>query len=354
MYNGKVDKETKKDEEDHLNLSTKFILNALKKSLIIILFIACAQLTWAQDAQFSQFYSAPLYLGPSFAGAVDGSRVCANYRKQWVGFGSPFQAYSVSYDHYFSSFNSGLGVFMLSDVAGSAELGTKTLSVQYSYNITLFNIWHLRPGLSFAYVEHGLHGELLSFSILQRRYTPSTSAGTDLAPDLRTSKDIDAGVSLLIYSHDVWLGATVDHLLQPDVTLHNVSASIPLKTQVYGGWTFRKKGKLLKPSEDAMTVGFIYKNQGNIEQLDIGTYWSNDPLVLGIWYRGIPVLNSDWGDAVVFLAGIKTRNFNIGYSYDFTISRLLLHSRGSHEISLAYKFLLPKRKRKDAVPCPEF
>jgi hypothetical protein len=57
---------------------------------------------------------------------------------------------------------------------------------------------------------------------------------------------------------------------------------------------------------------------------------------------------------MIFLVGIKTRQFNIGYSYDFTISDLLGAVRGSHEISMTFKFLLPERKKKGSVPCPEF
>jgi hypothetical protein len=96
-----------------------------------------------------------------------------------------------------------------------------------------------------------------------------------------------------------------------------------------------------------MTFAFNYKKQADIQQLDLGVYWYNYPLVLGLWYRGIPYVNSQRGDAMVFLVGIKTRQFNVGYSYDFTISNLLGAVRGSHEISLTYKFLLPKRTTKE-------
>ncbi|MFM8742085.1 MAG: type IX secretion system membrane protein PorP/SprF, partial [Cytophagales bacterium] len=34
----------------------------------------------AQDPQFSQFYAAPLYLNPAFAGSTNQNRVGINYR----------------------------------------------------------------------------------------------------------------------------------------------------------------------------------------------------------------------------------------------------------------------------------
>ena len=39
-----------------------------------------------------------------------------------------------------------------------------------------------------------------------------------------------------------------------------------------------------------------------------------------------------------WLIGIKTSQFHIGYSYDFTISNLIGSTAGAHEISLIYEF----------------
>ena len=36
-----------------------------------------------QDPQFSQFYAAPLYLNPAFAGSTNQGRAGTNYRNQW-------------------------------------------------------------------------------------------------------------------------------------------------------------------------------------------------------------------------------------------------------------------------------
>jgi hypothetical protein len=123
---------------------------------------------------------------------------------------------------------------------------------------------------------------------------------------------------------------------------------------VYGGYEFRRRGKLLKPSDETMTFAFMFKKQDAVTQLDLGVYWYNYPIVLGLWYRGIPFVNSHRGDAIVFLCGIKTKAFNIGYSYDLTISNLIGSVRSSHEVTMSTKFLLTKRYKRGAVPCPEF
>ena len=124
-----------------------------KGIIIVIMFFACTWRIYTQDPQFSQFYANPLYLAPSFAGAVEGSRVTANYRNQWLTL-VPFVTYNIGYDQYFSGFNSGVGIIWLKDVIGKSELGTSRLSLSYSYNFQIMRTVTFRPGLKFSYIEH--------------------------------------------------------------------------------------------------------------------------------------------------------------------------------------------------------
>ncbi len=324
----------------------------VKKIFIAILFQFIILGAFSQDPMFTQFYANPLYLGPSFAGAVNGSRITGQYRTQWFDLGTKFISYSSSYDHYFESFNSGVGVNFISDVAGSSQLGIVQAGLHYSYDIEIYNIWHVRPGLSFSYLQYGVYG---SVTYIDQILSSNPDAGTS-APDmaLENARDVDAAGSLLIYTEGFWIGGTVDHLLEPSIGLYGNTSAIPIKTFIYGGLDIRAKGRLLKPSEDVLTFAFLYKQQDQVRQLDVGAYWFSFPVIFGIWYRGIPTVSSHRGEAVVFLTGIKTRNFNVGYSYDLTISNMLAHTKGSHEISFSYKFLLPKRPQRGMVPCPEF
>ncbi|MBN1950582.1 MAG: PorP/SprF family type IX secretion system membrane protein [Bacteroidales bacterium] len=323
----------------------------MRRILIVILVIFSVWKVQGQDPQFSQFYSNPLYLGPSFSGAVEGSRISTSLRDQWTELATPFRVYSISYDHYFSTFNSGVGILAYKDVAGTSQLGSFNLGLMYSYNFQIFHTYHLRPGISFFYLEHGFYGDLLFMDEIVQQGGGTTGAAL---PARDRAYNIDAGASALFYSKKFWLGSSVDHLFTPDISLYEVEATLPVKYSVYGGYEFRRKGQLLKPSDETMTFAFMFKKQAEVAQLDLGVYWHNYPLVLGIWYRGIPFVNSRRGDAVVFLAGLKTRSFNIGYSYDLTISNLIGAVRSSHEISITTKFLLPKRSKKGSVPCPEF
>jgi type IX secretion system PorP/SprF family membrane protein len=317
--------------------------------ILFLAFIGLSKVS-AQDPQFSQFYSNPLYLAPSFAGAAGGSRICANYRDQWVNLPSTFTTYSFSYDHYFSHFNSGFGLLAYKDAAGTGQLGTLSVGVQYSYNFKITESLFIRPGMHFSYRENGIAWDKLKF-IEQVMY----NGGTNTQPEpLAKTRDVDLALSTLVYSKRIWAGVTADHLLAPNMSLYASEEKVPVKISVFGGVELVKKSKLLKPTEETMTLAYLFKKQGPYYQLDLGVYWFKNPLVLGIWYRGIPPFNSQRGDAIILLVGYKTRNFNVGYSYDLTVSNLIGQALGSHEISMSVKFALPRRTKKGSVPCPEF
>ena len=57
--------------------------DTIKIKLAALLILVSAVHCEAQIIQFSQFYSCPLYLAPSYAGAIDASRAVLNYRNQW-------------------------------------------------------------------------------------------------------------------------------------------------------------------------------------------------------------------------------------------------------------------------------
>jgi hypothetical protein len=110
--------------------------------------------------------------------------------------------------------------------------------------------------------------------------------------------------------------------------------------------------------QEVMSIAVNFQKQSKFYQTDIGLYYFHNPLIFGLWYRGIPFVTSQAGDAIIGLIGIKTDMVHIGYSYDFTISNLITSTAGAHEISLIYEFntmtLTQSRRRIRAIPCPEF
>jgi len=321
---------------------------------ICVFIIITIESGYSQDPQFSQFYANPLYLASSFAGATEEYRIALNHRNQWPSLPGVFLTYSFSFDRYFSNFNSGVGFLALHDRAGSGRLSNTMIGLVYSYDIKINDTWHVRPGATFLYTRYGIDFNRLIFN--DQLSPGGTTPQTELPP-FDNVPDIDFSSSVLAYTPKTWFGVTVDHLLRPNQSLYGETSIVPIKLSVYGGTAIIRKGRLLKPIDESLSTAFLFKTQGKFSQLDLGLYWYKNPLVFGVWWRGIPVFKGHFDrDAVIILVGYKTKQFNIGYSYDFTVSSLLSHTGGAHEVSLVYEFKSnPKRKTKvHAIPCPEF
>jgi type IX secretion system PorP/SprF family membrane protein len=328
------------------------------RKLIITIFAFFIVVTVSgQDPQFTQFYSNPLYLAPSFAGAAQQDRIATTYRNQWASLQGAYVTYSFSYDHYFDNFNSGIGVLLLRDVAGSGDLALTNAGIQYSYDIKINNFWHIRPGLQLYYTQMGIDYFKLTWN--DELTTSGTGSTTVELPGFNVVPNMDISTSALIYSERYWGGFAVDHLLTPSYGFWdptNEDASMPMKLTVFGGAQVIRRGHLFNPVDESLSLAFLFRHQDFFNQLDVGLYWFKSPIMLGFWYRGVPFIGKDpRGDAVSFLVGYKSDDIRVGYSYDFTISKLLSSTGGSHEVSIVYEFKTSrKRKKRRMVPCPEF
>lgn len=333
----------------------------MKKLLQILIFILVALSAKPQDPQFSQFYAAPMYLSPSLTGATNGSRATINFRDQWPQIPGAFVTYAVAFDHYFLNINSGFGVLFARDQAGTGRLATTNIGFLYSYNIQLNRQWQIRPGFQFLRSQRSIDFHKLTFSdqiigsgqVDSREYyylEPKTNY-------------MDFNASIMAYSEKYWAGLGFDHLIGPNQSLYSAHSEVPLKVSIYGGSKLMMKESRAMKGGETLTLAFLYKSQRKFDQLDLGVYWHKSPLVLGAWYRGIPLFKKyDKGyqnnDAIILLVGYKIEEISVGYSYDFTISRLVTNTGGAHEISLVYLFNQDKqftRKKKNViVPCPKF
>lgn len=325
--------------------------------LYIILFQAFIIRLSAQDPQFSQFYAAPLYLGPSMAGATDGGRLGLNFRDQWPKLSGKFITYAVSYDQYIARYYSGVGILFLRDDAGGGKLTTTQVGLNYSYRIRASKDLVLQPGLQFQYYERRVNFSKLTFG--DQFYGDVILPGTvELPPDNQTGH-IDFSVSLLGFTKSTWLGATIDHLMKTNQTLEQDIRYVPLKLSMYGGVKIPINHVLLSRYEQSITLAFNYRNQASLQQLDLGMYYHRLPFMVGIWYRGIPVIKSTKSkDAITVSGGVMVQNFTFTYSYDLTVSSLITSTGGAHELALIYTFektTNSRSKRKmGTVPCPHF
>lgn len=323
----------------------------MKRYILVFVFFLIVKFSWGQDPQFTQFYSSPLYLSPSFAGSTKGKRIATNYRNQWPVLRKAFVTYAFSYDHYLPSLKSGLGVLLLREEAGTGNLSTTNLGLVYSYHIELNHKWRFIPGLHFMYTQRGLQFHKLTFG---DQLVGDYEQTIEVPPQDR-AWDVDATASGLAFSDRIWFGLTVDHLLRPNRSLSGEESVVPIKYSLFGGMRIPIQPRYNRRSFESIFPAFHFKKQGSNSQLNLGVYWHNQPMIMGVWYRGLPVFKKyPTNDAISVMLGYKIDQFSIGYSYDVTISDLAGLTEGAHEIAIIFKFgeYLKPREKWMVNPCP--
>ncbi|MBK6264239.1 type IX secretion system membrane protein PorP/SprF [Marivirga sp. S37H4] len=321
--------------------------------------IGCQQLK-AQDFQFSQYYAAPLYLNPAFTGTGKMHRFTANGRMQWPHLPKAYRTIAVSYDYNLEKLSSGFGLLLTKDAAGSGDLGNTNVGFLYSYKTSINDQLVISAGTHFAYNFAGLNRNGLTLGD-QLASDRDVSFDTELT-NVQNIQYFDFSTGVLVYSKMFWGGVAFHHITEPNMSLVGDSNPLDMKISVHAGIRIPLyRGPKEFDNISSIAPSFIYKQQGEFNQLDIGINWHYDPISAGIWYRGVPFGKSEQSDlydrdALVFMFGFKFPEFEAGYSYDFTISELGGSSGGAHEISIVYDFVAKiKQKRKERfLPCPTF
>lgn len=333
--------------------------NELKLILVLIYFSFNFE-SLAQDMQFTQFNAAPLYLNPGFTGTTIQHRIATSYRNQWPAIPGHFVNYVFSYDYNVDDLNSGIGFLMARESAGTGKLGSTELAFLYSYHFKFSNKLFIQPGLKLNHISRGVKLNKLVFN--DQLTTGSSSTSEAFQIDKTKYFDVSSGV--IVYGAKYWAGMAFNHMNEPNQSIINKESALPMKFSAHGGY----KIKLADDGNNTSKAKFVdltfqYKSQKKFDQLDLGIYYTQDPLFFGLWYRGLPLIKSYEGvlnnDALAFLVGysIEEYNLSIGYSYDVTISRLSSNTAGSHEISLIYEAASKRKKKKKKrffVPCPKF
>ncbi len=334
------------------------------RNLSFILFLFLTMTAFGQDPEFSQYYAAPLSMNPAFAGTASDHRLIANHRNQWPNITNGFVTYALSYDYSLHYLNSGLGLLVMTDKAGTANLKSTTINFQYAYKLNLQDKWVLSAGLNFGLGNRNIDFSKLVFGDqLAFDSDGGTPSDDPVISNLQGTTYFDFGAGMLAYNRTFWIGISTMHLNEPNRSMIGDEALIPIKTSVHAGVRIPLyHGVQKKDRTAALMPSFVYKQQGRFDQLDLGTYLLYEPVIMGLWYRGIPiqqnVLDNISQDAVVVILGFQLSQIELTYSYDITVSELGPISGGSHEVALKYKLDLATstrpRKKQRFLPCPTF
>ncbi len=333
--------------------------------LFLALSMAPYKCALAQDIQFSQFYTATLYVNPAFAGSMHQSRAMFHQRVQWPQLEAKYITSLFSYDNFIDKYNSGIGIMAIQDFQGANNISSSEAHILYAYELNLSRTFSFRAGFQGGIMSRQINYNKLSFP---SQFNNQGFQGGDISANIGDERVnfFDVSTGGLLYSERLWVGVSAHHMNEPNQSFLGGVTRLPARFAFIGGYKIyldNTANTSLKRRADhrevSITPTFHYKFQGKSDQLDIGLYGTYNQIFGGVWYRGLPFKRIESflpnNESVVFIAGVFYKRFRFGYSYDATVSKLTeVRTGGSHEINLTY-FHKPKpakRKLRKDIPCP--
>jgi type IX secretion system PorP/SprF family membrane protein len=334
----------------------------------------------AQDIHFSQFYNSPLTLNPAMTGLFKQDyRASLLYRSQWKQINAAFISKAFAGDINFivnpdKSDRIGVGIFVLNDKIGSGIMNNNTALFSFAYHkgLDATKRHRLSVGLQSGYVQKSIDYSSFTYnsqfnnSIVDPGYDPSLASGEPLGRTNFNYVNLNAGV--------VWtfkLNEKVD--LQNGVSFFNIikpkesfvqSLLVEDKNKLKSRFTYSGTMNYKLSEKISLHPAVLVMTQTRVMDFNVGSSvgysfpGSKGTMVQGgVWYR--------MSDAVVFMAGMRYKNWNLGVSYDKTTSGLndvkktpqvKKHSHvGAFEFTLTYygffKRPLPNQM---TIPCRFF
>jgi type IX secretion system PorP/SprF family membrane protein len=284
-------------------------------SLLLIGFIANAQ----QLPQYTQYMLNEMAINPAVAGKDAFADVRSNNRYQWVGITDAPRTYMLTVHAPFKNRHHGLGAHIYTDIVGpTRRVG---ISLAYAYHIKLAEKTRLSLGVSAGVQQWGIDGHKI---ILH------DSGDDNLLINYQTKTLPDFGAGIYIHNDKWYLGFSVPQLYQSPILL-------------YGGGD--GKGKLVSHFIGNGAYKFSLGENFKIEPSFLVKYAAPAPVKidggLRVIYKEQIWLGGGYrhNDAFTALVGFMYKNYlMIGYSYDFTNTRLKKYATATHELMLGLRF----------------
>lgn len=314
----------------------------LIKITILLLFVSLfvPRLHAQQEPQFTQNMFNKVFTNPAFAGMGEGICVTGLIRQQWAGFkdgeGNKVapETFLISIDAPVRVLRGGLSALVMQDQIGF----TKTIALRLGYNY----IREIGFGKLGVGAQVGFNNRSIDFSKFV-----AVDPNDQLLQQISGEESeilIDASLGVVYTVPDqYYIGVSVNQLL---ATKGKELASWSTNVDSTTSGSFLYKMTLVRTFYIQGGYEYVFRNYPNFAllpsamvkfdqasvQLDVaGILEYKDQFWGGLNYR--------FQDAVSVIAGLRYKNFKLGYSYDITTSKLGLgRTAGSHEIMLKYCF----------------
>lgn len=333
----------------------------LRQILLISIGLLVSSCVYAQDIHFTNYSYSPLYLSPAKTGSFLGSyRIGVNYRDQFSSFiVNPYQTFMAYADMSFAVGLKphhwiGAGINIFADKAGDLNFQNNGVHLSLAYHFALDPNYKTIITLGFQY-------GITRRNINSDNYSSSETLRGNNDPDINllenfnpTIGDLNVGIALKKWTSkkayfDV--GVSMYHLLESEYAFSGSTLQNPIATRlnIYGEYHLQSTNLL------AIKPRLVYARMFNFQNL-FGQFnleyrlnkKSSTILKGGIGYRA--------DDALQFLLGVIYNGWDLGLSYDFTVSSAARFNNnfGGIEIGIKKIFFSKKLpKVKPVVLCPK-
>ncbi|MEY2830190.1 MAG: hypothetical protein RIQ33_2048 [Bacteroidota bacterium] len=337
---------------------------SLHKYFALFSLIFLTKIATAQDPHFSQFYNQNLAVNPAFAGLYENTHAGLLFKNQWFNIQNGFKTFNIAVDARVPEMGGGIGLLIQSDMEGNGLLKTNDIGAMYSYRIQLLkNKLVLQAAMKVSYVQQSVNLSKFTFGnqLDATQGLISTNQHLKLPTDSKIGFiDFTNGYAGYYNHHKTKrspkiaftssFGVTFNHITQPEQSLILQSAKLPLKFNLYYTAVIPIAKYYEINSNKVLMLGSMYEQQSTFSEFTFGANIKRLPFYCGIWFRERNIAFSNI-DALILTIGVdkqfdKYSVIRFGYSYDFTISKLVGQSPGSHELSISYANNYSKNKQK--------
>lgn len=315
----------------------------LKKVLFLVLALISLN-DYAQDPIFTQYSLIPETLNPAFTGFQYNWRAGIIHRRQWPD-GNRVIDTDYGFLNKMVGEHSGIGMTFLNDREAFTNYNYAQVNMAYSYKVEIDYDWNFRPALEVGYGQKSFNFHNL---LLEDQINTSTGAISNSSIDqgVLNAKSqvhfIDISAGFVIDNQDGWFGASIKHLNRPDISFTGY-ANVPLDMflSIHGGYSFEIENtpSNIIPENTKLLITGNYMRQSQFNRLDFGSALKFESLIVGATAVTNPErrsANSHFLTSVNPYISVFFDNFNIGYSYDISTSKIG-HTQGIHEISLTWQ-----------------
>jgi type IX secretion system PorP/SprF family membrane protein len=359
-------------------------MKKLQNKWVLLLMLINASGSWAQDPSFSQFFSSPLNINPALTGHINEKwRLISNYRNQWSGPADPYRTGTISVDNKIFQnipgnfvdentrvaigsmfmYDEAMNGVLKSNYASFNAAGNIRIAAGGGYEHTGSRIGHsskikmdeapeqrIGVGMGIIYGRKQMDIGKLDFGeqFTGTGFNTNLPSGEAALQKMKPYMSVSAGIiySIMNDNTNFDIGAAAFHFNKPKQSyLADDKQYLATRFVTHANFETYLSDQVI------LNTNGIYQYQSGASYFSIGgalgysLQQDETDIVLngGLWY---------WSNnAIIPYFGFSYGNFQVGLSYDVTISKLSEAARRSNSFEMSL-ILRGSGQKSNVIPSP--